>query len=157
MAQEARRSPPPAKSKEDAEEQLRLTLEEAKYLQEEWGCSGGGFCERELNKDFQTEARHFARVVGVYHTEVDKPNVPTTCPFNTIMRADELTLEVTEACCAMGVDSGFNPQAYEALLGRPITNIDLEAYKTWKRALAESMASDREIDRQEQKAKEATK
>ena len=69
------------------------------------------------------------------------------------MRADEFTIEVTRACCALGVDTGYRHADFGALLGREVTNVDTEAYLTWKQALAESMASDREIMRRESESK----
>lgn len=107
-------------------------------LQEEWGCAGAGCASRELNPDFAREVRHVATLIGA-----DPSALPQTCPFATIQRADEITLELTEAFCAMGIDGGFDPAAYGMLLGRTPTHVDVEAYKVWRRALAESQASDR--------------
>jgi hypothetical protein len=153
--QEARRSV--AKPGKDADEQLRQTTEEARILQEQWGCPGGGFGSRPLDKDFATTARHFARIVGLYRGPEDQANVPTGCPFQPIMVADEYTLEITEAVCHLGIDGGYRDRDFAALLGREVTAMDLDAYKTWSRALKESMASDRELERATREAADKRK
>lgn len=116
-------------------------------MQERWGCPGGGFAPRALDDECAREARHFARVVGVYRGPEDEAMVPTTCPLRPIMVADPYTIEITRACCGVGVDGGYRHADYGALLGREPTHVDVEAYLTWREGHARASASDREFAR----------
>lgn len=121
---------------------LRVLLEGADDFAREWRCPCAGHPPQDLPAELRAMAEHTARIVGL-------DEVPTTCPFACLMRADPWVAELSDAAAIAETYHTPLPD----VLGRPLTRADTDALGEILRGRADAWESDRAIQEQEQAAR----
>lgn len=104
----------------------------------EWKCPAAGHTPGTLPPELRMMAEHTARVVGL-------DDVPTTCPFACLRRADPWVAELSNAAAIAETYHTPLPD----VLGRALTRADVDALSEILQGRSDAWASDDAIREQE--------
>lgn len=105
----------------------------------EWGCPAAGHTPpAQLPRHLAVLAKHAQVVVGLDET-------PRTCPFACLQRSDPWVVELSNAAAIAETYHTPVPD----VLGRPMTQADVDGLGEILRARSDAWESDRKIEEQE--------